>query len=153
MTMNLKHESNAFISFQGDDGKKEKVFLSRIARVFFAFLESRSRLARARRHLPFPPLLSRTPTSLARERRWWQNDDIRLNPVLFSFCLFWRDAVMKNKSLSLFCQRRRIAAGRKSDESNDARFFFKFAVALLMCVNSKAMMIKKYFSPLWSPKA
>ena len=48
MTINLKHESNAFISFQGDDGKKEKVFLSRIARVFFAFLESHSRLARAR---------------------------------------------------------------------------------------------------------
>jgi len=48
MTINLKHESNAFISFQRDDGKKEKVFLSRIARVFFAFLESRSRFGRAR---------------------------------------------------------------------------------------------------------
>ena len=48
MTINLKHESNAFISFQRDDGKKEKVFLSRIARVFFAFLESRSRFRRAR---------------------------------------------------------------------------------------------------------
>jgi len=44
------------------------------------------------------------------------------------------------------CQRRRIAAGRKNDESNDARFFFKFAVSLLMCVNSKAMMIKKYLA-------
>ena len=28
----------------------------------------------------------------------------RLNPVLFSFCLFWRDPVMNNNSLSLFAK-------------------------------------------------
>lgn len=103
MTINLKHESNAFILFQGDDGKKEELFLSRIARVFFAFLESRSRLAREK--------ASSVSSSAFADSHFFgygkammANEKMRLNPVLFSFCLFWRDAVMDNNSLSLFAK-------------------------------------------------
>lgn len=103
MTINLKHESNAFILFQGDDGKKEELFLSRIARVFFAFLESRSRLAREK--------ASSVSSSAFADSHFFgygkammANEKMRLNPVLFSFCLFWRDAVMNNNSLSLFAK-------------------------------------------------
>ena len=103
MTINLKHESNAFILFQGDDGKKEELFLSRIARVFFAFLESRSRLAREK--------ASSVSSSAFADSHFFgygkammANEKMRLNPVLFSFCLFGRDAVMDNNSLSLFAK-------------------------------------------------
>jgi len=71
---------------------------------------------------------------------------LSLNPVLFSFCLFWRDAVMKNNSLSLFAKDEESQRVRRATNRTMLVFFFKFAVSLLMCVNSKAMMIKKYLA-------
>jgi len=65
---------------------------------------------------------------------------------LFFFLFVLAGCGDEEQKFEPICQRRRIAAGRKNDESNDARFFFKFAVSLLMCVNSKAMMIKKYLA-------
>jgi len=120
MTINLKHESNAFILFQGDDGKKEELFLSRIARVFFAFLELRSRLAREK--------ASSVSSSAFADSHFFgygkammANESSESRPFFFLFVL--AGSGDEQQQSEPICQRRRMAAGRKSDESNDARFF------------------------------
>jgi len=126
MTINLKHESNAFILFQGDDGKKEELFLSRIARVFFAFLESRSRLAREK--------ASSVSSSAFADSHFFGYGKammtkrvlfLSLNPVFFSFCLFWRDAVMNNNSLSLFAKDEESQRVRRATNRTMLVFFFQ----------------------------
>jgi hypothetical protein len=52
---------------------------------------------------------------------------------------------MKNNSLSLFAKDEESQRVRRATNRTMLVFFFKFAVSLLMCVNSKAMMMKKRF--------
>ena len=53
---------------------------------------------------------------------------------------------MKNKSLSLFAEDEESQRVGRATNRTMLVFFFKFAVSLLLCVNSKAMMIKKYLA-------
>lgn len=50
---------------------------------------------------------------------------------------------MNNNSLSLFAKDEESQRVGRATNRTMLVFFFKFAVSLLMCVNSKAMMIKK----------
>jgi len=109
MTINLKHESNAFILFQGDDGKKEELFLSRIARVFFAFLELRSRLAREK--------ASSVSSSAFADSHFFgygkammANESSESRPFFFLFVL--AGSGDEQQQSEPICQRRRMAAGR-----------------------------------------
>lgn len=140
MTINLKHESNAFILFQGDDGKKEELFLSRIARVFFAFLESRSRLAREKAS-------SVSSSAFADSHFFGYGKAMMTNwhiwiPSFFLFVCFggmrwWTTTVWA------YLPKTKNRSGSEERRIERCSFFFKFAVSLLMRVNSKAMMIKK----------
>ena len=91
-------------------------------------------------------ILSSASSSSASWRRWWPIVDnlvLKLKPVFLSFCLFWRDFVMKNMFWAFLSWKKKYA---ERGRSRTSLVFFTFVSYSLVrnvrcfCADSKAMM-------------